>query len=64
MEHWYNKGNNFLSISFLPQHWNKIRWGSNGAKKNKKEDTCYDFNVNFLGVFFNYTNFNYSKHLN
>jgi hypothetical protein len=38
-----------------------IKAWNNGAKKGRKEDTCFDFNIHFLGVFFSYTNWDYNK---
>ncbi len=52
-----------ISIHFLPQHWKEMRWKSNGSVKGKKEDTCYDLNICFLGVFFSYTNWDYNSNL-
>jgi hypothetical protein len=67
MEYWFNKKNNgiktyksrLISLRFLPQHWNKARCESNGAIKGK--DKCYDYNINILGLFFSYTNFDYNE---
>ena len=67
MEYWFNKKNNgiktyksrLISLRFLPQHWNKAQWKSNGAKKGI--DKCYDLNIYMLGLFFSYTNFDYNE---
>jgi len=67
MEYWFNKKNNgiktyksrLISLRFLPQHWNKIQWKSNGAKKGI--DKCYDLNIYILGLFFSYINFDYNE---
>jgi hypothetical protein len=61
MEYWYDYGNKNLTLRFLPQHFWKFHWGTNGAKKSNPKDTCYDLNIHFFGVFFSYTNFNYQK---
>jgi len=53
-----------ISIRFLPQHWKLIHCKSNGALKGRKEDTCYDFNIHFLGIFFSYTNWDYNYKIN
>lgn len=50
-----------ISIRFCPQHWRMIKVWNNGAKKGRKEDTCFDFNIHFLGVFFSYTNWDYNR---
>lgn len=34
---------------------------SNGALKGRKEDFCYDLNIRFCGIHFNYTNWNFNK---
>jgi len=65
---WFNKKNNGIkrycskSVSFryYPQHWKLLQWKSNGALKGRKEDTCYDLNIYFLGFFFGYTNWDYN----
>ncbi len=51
--------NKSISLRFLPQHWRLLQWKNNGARKERKEDTCYDLNIYFLGIFFSYTNWNY-----
>ena len=66
MEIWFDKKNNWrkayngklLSFRFLPQHWKKVSCSTNGAIKGI--DKCYDLNINFLGLFFSYTNFDYN----
>jgi len=50
-----------ISLRFRPQHWKMIKAFTNGAKKGRKEDVCYDFNIHFLGVFFSYTNWDYNR---
>jgi hypothetical protein len=60
-EHTYRSKS--ISINFLPQHWKSVRWKSNGSVKGRKEDTCYDLNINFLGIFFSYTNWDYNSNL-
>lgn len=54
-------GSKSVSIRFLPQHWKMIKVYNNGAKKGRKEDTCFDFNIHFLGIFFSYTNWDYNQ---
>jgi hypothetical protein len=49
-----------ISINFYPQHWKSYQWKSNGALKSRKEDTCYDLNIYFLGIFLSYTNWDYN----
>jgi len=58
MTYWYNKGNNSISLRYLPQHFKLVNCSTNGAVKGV--DSCFDFNLHFLGVFFSYTNWNYS----
>ena len=66
---WFNKISNgermyhskSITIRFLPQHWKKVQWKSNGAVKGRKEDKCYDFNAHFLGIFFSYINWSYNR---
>ncbi len=50
-----------ISLNFCPQHWRMVKAWTNGAKKGRKEDTCFDFNIHFLGVFFSYTNWDYNR---
>ena len=50
-----------ISFRYYPQHWKLMQWESNGAKKGKMEDTCYDLNIYFLGFFFGYTNWDYNR---
>jgi len=66
---WFNKNNNgkkryftkSISLKFYPQHWKLLQWKDNGALKGKKEDSCYDLNIYFLGVFLGYTNWDYNS---
>lgn len=67
MTHWFNKKQNksgdkyhskSISISFHPKHFKLVRCKSNGAKKGI--DSCYDLNIQFLGIFFSYTNWDYT----
>jgi hypothetical protein len=66
---WFNKkvnGNKrycskSVSLSFYPQHWKLLNCSTNGAKKGNKEDTYYDLNIYFLGLFFSYTNWDYNS---
>ena len=69
MEIWFNKKNNGIknyhskSIS-LSYHWihrKEFRWKTNGAKKGDIRDTCFDLNIQFLGVFLNYTNWSFNN---
>lgn len=50
-----------ISLHFHPQHWRLIQWKNNGALKGRKEDTCYDLNIYFLGIFFSYTDWHYNR---
>ena len=51
MEYWFNKKNNgiktyksrLISLRFLPQHWNKAQWKSNGAKKGIDKKSTRNF---------------------
>lgn len=62
---WFNKKNNgvkryyskSISFNFYPQHFKIIKWFTNNAIKGK--DSCYDFNLQLLGIFFSYTNWDY-----
>jgi len=47
-----------ISFSFYPKHWRLVNFSSNGATKN---DSCYNYNIHFLGVFLSYTNWDYNK---
>lgn len=66
---WFNRKSNGIkkycsksvSISFHPQHWRMVKAWNNGAKKGVKEDTCFDFNIHFFGIFFSYTNWDYNR---
>lgn len=68
---WFNKKINgekrycskSISFRYYPQHWKLLQWKSNGALKGRKEDTCYDLNIYFLGFFFGYTNWDYNSGL-
>lgn len=53
-----------ISLQFHPKHWELLLCETNGALKGRKEDTCYDFNIHFLGVFFSYTNWDYNCKIN
>lgn len=53
-----------ISLRFVSRHWCMIKMYNNGAKKGRKEDTCYDFNIHFLGIFFSYTNWDFNHQLN
>lgn len=65
---WFNKKVNgikkycskSISVRFLPQHWKMIKAFTNGAKKGRTEDKCFDFNIHFLGIFLSYTNWDYN----
>jgi hypothetical protein len=46
-----------ISLAFMPQHFFKFSCRTNGAKKGI--DKCYDLNINFLGIMFSYTNWDY-----
>ncbi len=50
-----------IRLNFHPQHWRLAQWSDNGALKGRMEDTCYDFNIYFLGVFFSYTNWDFNR---
>lgn len=71
MTFWFNKKTNgikrycskSISINFYPRHWRFARIYTNKAKKGLKCDTCYDLNIQFLGIFFSYTNWDYNSKL-
>lgn len=50
-----------ISITYHKQHWKLFLCRSNGARRGVKEDTCYDYNIHFLGIFLSYTNWDYNK---
>ena len=50
-----------ISIRFIPKHWKLLRWKDNGAIKGEKGHTCYDLNIQILGWFFSYTNWDYGR---
>jgi len=51
----WNDGDKTININFFPQHWKEIQSKDNGYVKG---DSCYDYNLWFLGINFNYTNWN------
>jgi len=65
---WFNKKINgkkrycskSISISYHKKHWKLFHCSTNGAKKGRKEDTCFDLNIHFLGIFLAYTNWDYN----
>lgn len=69
MTFWFNKKINnkkiycskSIMINFYKQHWKKIGFRTNGAKRNVVEDTCLDVNIWFFGLHFSYTNWDYSN---
>ncbi len=50
-----------ISLRYHPNHWKLHQWKTNGALKGRMEDTCYDLNIYFLGIFFSYTNWDYNR---
>lgn len=50
-----------IMINWHPRHWRMIKMWNNGARKGNPDDTCYDFNIHFLGIFFSYTNWDYNR---
>ena len=58
MYYWFNEKDNgektykrrLIILRFLPQHWDKAKCKSNGAKKGV--DKCYDLNIYIFGIFF------------
>jgi len=48
-----------FSVYFYPQHWKIFGFTHNGARKGV--DVCLDRSFRVLGLFFNYTNFDYSQ---
>jgi len=49
-----------INIHFHPQHWKFLGVHTNGAKRGRVEDKCFDGTFRILGVFFNYINWNYN----
>jgi hypothetical protein len=47
-----------ILITFRPQHWRRVACWNNRATR---KDSCYDFNIHFLGIFFSYTNWDYNR---
>jgi len=58
---WFNKCSKSISINFHRKHFKMMKAWNNGAVKGRKEDTCFDFNIHFLGIFFSYTNWDYNN---
>jgi len=64
---WFNKKttngmkykSRLISLHFVPRLWRSLLWKSNGAIKGI--DKCYDLNIQFLGLLFSYTNFDYNE---
>lgn len=52
--------NKRLSFHYYPQHWRLFGFHSNGAKRNS-EDRCYDGTFKILGLFINYTVWNFNS---
>jgi len=50
-----------ISFNFHPQHWKLLLCKTNGAKKGRMEDTCYNLNIHFLGIFLSYANWDYNR---
>ena len=50
-----------ISINYYTSHWKLFSISDNGAKKGNKQDTCYELNIQFLGISFSYTNWDYNK---
>jgi hypothetical protein len=68
---WFNKKVNgekrycgkSITIRYHLKNWKLLQWKSNGALKGNKQQTCYDLNIYFLGLFFSYTNWDFNKNL-
>lgn len=66
---WFNRTTNgqkqycskSISLRYYFKHWKLLLWSNNGALKGRKEDTCYSLTVHFLGIFFNYTNWDFNR---
>ena len=66
MTYWFSKRKNgekiycskSISINYYKQHWKLLSIRDNGATK---EDSCYDLNINILGLFISYTNWDYNE---
>jgi len=50
-------------LRFSFKHFKHCYITNNGALKGRKEDTCYDLNIRFIGIHFNYTNWNFNREL-
>lgn len=50
-----------ISLRFVPRHWDKFSLRNNGAQKGNLKDTCFDFNLQFFGIWFSYTNWDYNR---
>jgi len=65
---WFNKKNGnkkiyyskSISINYHKKHWKLFHCSTNGAKKGRKEDKCFDLNIHFFGIFLSYTNWDYN----
>jgi len=66
---WFSKINNgvrkycskSISINYHLQHWKLFSIYTNGAIKGNKQHTCFDLNIQVLGIFFSYTNWDYNN---
>ena len=68
IEIWYNRvlwhrwtHTKTFRVSFHPKHWRFVDWHSNGAKKGRLEDKCFDITFRILGLWFNYTDWDYNS---
>ena len=50
-----------ISISYHIKHFKKFQCYTNGAKKGRKEDKCFNLSINFFGVFLSYANWDYNS---
>ena len=50
-----------INLDFHSHHWKLLQCKTNGALKGRTEDTYYDLNIYFLGIFFSYTNWDYNQ---
>ena len=60
MEYWFYKNKKkciFVSLRFLPEYFNVVRFKTNKAKKGI--DKLFELNIQALGFYFSYMDFDY-----